>query len=160
MERTTREDSGGVSVSVRINKPSGRIGFEKRFFPGVQVGRYGWLCSFASDYASIHTGSQGILYAPCEVNQYYPRLGIENLLMEIFRIKGKDSEIWLTTITTAYPCKLRVCKIKYKISAYRGRMFYEFYQGLLSIEDKMEEPLIFTEVKTLINPKEFYRLIH
>ena len=136
----------------------GRIGFEKRYLPGVQVGRFGWERSFESG-TPVQTGAEGILYAPSEVNHVYPKLGLEQFLSEVCKRTGTDVELWLTTTVYSYQNTQRIRKIKYKICAFRTKMQYDLYEASIHIEDRKTDPLVESETKELLSSMKRYQTL-
>jgi hypothetical protein len=153
-----RDDSGGVAVTVKLGRPSGRIGFEKRYLPGVRVDRFNWERSFESA-TPVHTGAQGLIFAPLEILHAYPRLGIDQFFLEAYRRKAADVELWLTTTTYTHPGTLRAAEIKYKIGALRNKIYYDLYKASLQIENFKSSPQILAQSKECISGRELYKLL-
>src|SRR6185312_1460605 len=110
---------GKVIVS-KVGAPVARSDFEKRMFPGVELGLVGWERSHSQGAGTGKESPHGILYAPAEVNQQLQNKGIEQFMRDFFKVKAKDAELFLTTDTTPWPGTLRLKSIEYKFEAKRG----------------------------------------
>jgi hypothetical protein len=158
-ERTMRDNFGGIVTCNRLKTASCRIGFEKRFFPGLRVSRFGWERAHETGGGAITAGPEGIVHAPAEVSLFYQRLGIERYIMDVFRRKAPEVELWLTTTYYTYPGTLRVQKILYRIDAMRQRNSYGLYEAGIQIEDKISNPVISPDTKELMSPQAWIRAL-
>lgn len=154
-----RDNFGGIVTCNRLKTAFCRIGFEKRFFSGLQVGRFGWERAHATGNIPVTAGPEGVVHAPAEAILYYPRLGIERFLMEVFTRKAPDVEIWLSTAIYTHPCTQRVRKIGYHIDAIRQRKSFGLYEAFMSIENKISNPVIIADTKELMSKREWYRAL-
>ena len=83
-ERTFRDNSGGIVTCTRLKSATCRIGFEKKYFPGMQVGMYGWERAHETGDIPVTAGPEGIVNAPYEVTVYYQRLRLDHYVMLLF----------------------------------------------------------------------------
>ncbi len=154
-----RDNFGGIVTCNRLKTASCRIGFEKKFFPGLRVSLYGWSRAHTTGDIPVTAGPEGIVYAPSEVNLYYQRLGIERFIIEVFRVKAADTELWLSTTLYTHLCTQRVQKIIYRIDAVRQIKSYGLYEAWMTIEDKSSNPVIIPGTKELMLQRDWYRVL-
>ena len=158
-ERTVRDNFGGIVTCSRLKSANCRIGFEKRFFPGLCVSSYGWERAHTSGGTPVTAGAEGIIHAPAEVTLYYQRLGVEHFILELFRLKATDAEIWISTTLYTNRCTQRVRKIIYRIDAMRQFKSYGLYEAWMTIEDKSSNPVIISGTKELMLQRDWYRVL-
>lgn len=109
-------------------------------FPGVMVGLKGWERSHSQGAGLGNESSRGILYAPPSVNQKLQGKGIERFLAEFFKVKTKDTELWLLTETTPWPGTRRLKSIVYRLDAKRGSVTRRLFEASISVENKKDNP--------------------
>jgi hypothetical protein len=135
-----------------MRKPAARKNFEEEFFRGIEVGLPGWQRAHSQGAGTGRESKQGIRYAPQEVNQEIQNQGIERYLRELYSLKPKDTELYLTTVTTTVPGTLRLKEIQYKLEAVKGTQTVRVFEASVSIEDKRESPKVDIHVEALVLP--------
>jgi hypothetical protein len=158
-ERTMRDNFGGIVTCNRIRTARNRIGFEKKYFPGLNIGRFGWERAHETGNSPITAGPEGIVHAPSEVTHFYQRLGIEQFLMTMFSRKASEVEIWMSTTVYTHPGTLRVRKIVYRVDAVRQKSSFGLYQAIMTIENEISNPVISTDTELLMSQREWYRVL-
>jgi hypothetical protein len=136
------DSQGGLVIESRVAAPPGRKGFERQFFPGIEVGLAGWERAHSQGSGTGHESPFAIRYAPEEVNQEYQRLGIERFIRELFELKGSSVELNLTTVTFTHPGTLRLKEIQYRVDAVRGRVTRALFEVSIEVEDKRTRPKV------------------
>ena len=147
VEGVRRDALGDIVIQSRIQSPPGRSGFEKRFWPGVEVALMGWERAHSQGNITGNECPHAIRYAPVEVNQHFQRLGIERFIRELFEMKAIDVELWLTTITSTHPRTLRLKEIQYCVDAIRGGQSSALFEASIIVEDKKKLPTITVQVR-------------
>src|ERR1700743_142073 len=109
----------GIIIKSKIAAPVPRSDFEKRMFPGIELGLVGWERSHSQGAGTGQESASGILYAPSEVNQALQNKGIEQFLRDFFKVKAQDADLFLTTDTTPLPGTRRLQSIEYLLDAKR-----------------------------------------
>lgn len=142
VEGVSRDVFGSIVLCSNIKSPPGRKGFEKTFWPGVEVGLQGWERTHSQGNIAGYESPQAICYAPREVNEYFQRLGIESFIQEFFKNKVKNVDLWLTTVTSAHPRTLRLKEIRYCVEAVCGGQLLASIEASIMIEDKKALPRI------------------
>jgi hypothetical protein len=141
-EGVSRDAFGSIVIRSVLKSPPGRSGFEKMFWPGVEVGLVGWERAHSQGNITGHESRHGIRYAPRIVNQHYQRLGIEKFIRELFEEKSQDVDIWLTTVTATHPRTLRLKEIQYRVDAVRFGQSLALFEASIEIENKTDLPRI------------------
>jgi hypothetical protein len=141
-EGTSRDALGGIVIRSRVAAPPGRSGYEKRYFPGVEVGLPGWERAHSQGSITGNESALGIRYAPQEANQAFQRLGIERFIAELFLEKAKDVTLWLTTVTYTQPKSLRLKEIQYRVDAERNGASRALFEAAIMVQDKRESPIV------------------
>jgi hypothetical protein len=141
-ERTFKDAFGATVIQSKLRSAPGRQGFEKLMFPGVEVGLPGWQRSHSQGSGTGFESPNAIRYAPEEVNQQFQRLGIERYLRELFELKPKDVELWLTTVTTSHPRTLRLKEIQYRLDAMKSGMARKLFEASIEIADQRVSPRV------------------
>lgn len=141
-EGVSRDAFGGVVIRSKIKSPSGRLGYEKLFWPGVQVGLKEWERAHSQGNITGCESAHGIRYAPREVNQRFQRLGIERFIREHYEEKADDVELWLTTTTYTHQWTPRLKEITYVVHVVRNSKSWALFEASIMIEDKKEFPKI------------------
>lgn len=155
-ERTWRDALGGVVIQSRVSKPPGRLGYEKDFFPGVEVGLAGWERAHSQGNITGHESARAIRYAPSEVNQAFQRLGIERFIKELYDEKATDVELQLTTVTYTHPGTLRLKEIQYRVDAIRRGLSRPLFEASIEVEDTRVSPRV-TCAARLRTPRELWQ---
>lgn len=75
-ERVWRERLGGIVIESIVQESRGRLGFERQFFPGVELGLVGWERAHSKGNILGADSPHAIRYASREVNQAFQRLGV------------------------------------------------------------------------------------
>jgi len=158
-ETTSFNNSGGVSFVNSIGKLPERIGFEKKFFQNILISSFLWSRAFDSEKEPIHTGSQGTVFLPFEVNRYYSYLRLESTLKEVFKRKAPDMEIILITSTQTFYYSMRVNQINFKILVSRQRAKTVLFESWLIIDNKKLSPPIKVFTKEILPQKEWSRML-
>ena len=96
------KSAGGIVIHSRLQPGQPRQDLEKKLFPSIVVGLFGWERAHSQGAGLGAESAAGIRYAPAEVNQHYQRLGIERHLRELVQRKPADVDLWLTTVTTTH----------------------------------------------------------
>jgi hypothetical protein len=154
-ERTWRDALGGIVIESRVGAPPGRKGYERQFFPGVEVGLAGWERAHSQGNITGHESAAGIRYAPAEVNQEFQRLGIELFVRELFEEKAADVELRLTTVTYTHPGTLRLKEIQYRVDAIRHGVPRTLFEASIEVQNKRERPRV-TPRATVRLPRELW----
>lgn len=154
-----RDVNGGFLTVSRLKTRTGRIGFEKRYFPCLHISRFGWELTFTSDRQPIHAGSEGILFAPPELFRRYDRLGIEQVIHDLNRLKSIDIELWMCSAIYAVKGTQRVEMIVYRLEAIRDRRNFPIYETVMRIESKKINPGIHTEKKELMVRRDWMKFL-
>jgi putative RNase toxin 4 of polymorphic toxin system len=141
-ERSYRDAFGHIVIHSRLGPPTGRQGFEKQFFPSVEVGLPGWQRAHSQGQGTGFESPNAIRYAPAEVNQEFQRLGIERHLRELFQMKAADTELWLTTVTATHKNSLRLKEIQYRIDAVRSGASRRLFEASIEIADQKINPRV------------------
>ena len=142
VEGVSRDPLGDIVIRSKVKSPPGRLGFEKMFWPGVEVGLVGWERAHSQGSITGHESAHGIRYAPKEVNQQFQRLGIERFIQELYTRKAVDVELWLTTVTSTHPRTLRLKEIQYRIDAVRKGQSKALFEASIMVEDRKKMPRI------------------
>lgn len=137
-----RDAPGGIVIRSRVALPPGRQGFEKQFFPGVDVDLAGWERAHSQGNITGSESPNGIRYAPTEVNQAFQRLGVEKFIQELFAAKAPDVEFELTTITYTHPGTLGLREIQYRIDALRDGRAEPLFEASIEVENRRQLPRI------------------
>lgn len=145
-ERTWRDALGGIVIESRIAESPGRSGYERRFFPGVEVGLPGWQRAHSQGSGTGHESPHAIRYAPAEVNQEFQRLGIERFIRELFEAKAADVELRLKTVTYTHPGTLRLKEIQYRVDAVRRGVSRPLFEASIEVENKRDRPRVAANV--------------
>jgi len=137
-----RDALGGIVIESRIAAPPGRQGFERQFFPGVEVGLPGWQRAHSQGNGTGHESPFAIRYAPAEVNQEFQRLGIERFIRELFAMKRANVELELRTVTYTHPGTLRLREIQYLVTAIRDGRTHSLFEAAIEIGDSRKNPRV------------------
>src|SRR5579862_8218341 len=97
-ERTYRDALGNIVIQAPMSAAVDRRGFEKQYFPGIEVGLAGWQRAHSQGAGTGRESPYAIRYAPQEVNLAY-QTRIENYLRQLVDAKPADVTLWLTTVT-------------------------------------------------------------
>jgi hypothetical protein len=154
-ERTWRDALGGTVIESRIGAPPGRSGYERQYFPGVEVGLPGWERAHSQGSGTGHESAHAIRYAPAEVNQEFQRLGIERFIRELFDAKAADVELRLKTVTYTHPGTLRLKEIQYRVDAVRRGVSRPLFEASIEVENKRDRPRVAAAV-TIRTPRELW----
>lgn len=138
-----------------MSRPTGRLGFEKQFFPGIELGLEGWERAHSQGNITGRESPQGIRYAPSEVNQAFQRLGIERFVRELFEEKAPDVEIRLTTVTYSHPGSLRLREIQYRVDAIRRGRSTRLFEASIEVENSTVRPRVSIEATPYL-PRELW----
>ena len=141
-ERTYRDALNGIVIESEVKSPPGRQGFEKKFWPGVELGLEGWERAHSQGNITGKESAEGIRYAPREVNQHFQRLGIERFIRELHQEKSDDVRLFLTTVTYTHSNTLRLKEIQYKIDAWRDNQKFTLFEAAIEVQDKKQSPRI------------------
>lgn len=155
LERTWRDADGGIVIESRLAAPTARQGYERQFFPSVQVGLAGWERAHSQGSGTGHESAHGIRYAPPEVNQNWQNFGIEQFLRELFQHKAADVELRLHTVTYSHPGTLRLREIQYRIDAIRHGVPRRLFEAYIEVENKKDRPRV-TANALLVTPMEVW----
>jgi len=158
-ETTSFNTSGGVTFVNSLSKPPEKIGFEKRFFPNLLMSSFLWGYAFDSEKKPIHTGSQGTVFIPLEVNRYYYYLRLESTLKEAFKRKASDVEILIITSTQTFYHSRRVNQLSYQILGSRQRMKTVLFESWIIIDNTKLSPKINVFTKEILPQKEWSRIL-
>jgi hypothetical protein len=139
-ERTFKDALGATVIQSRMQSAPGRLGFEKKFFPGIEVGLAGWQRAHSQGSGTGFESPHAIRYAPEEVNQHFQRLGIERYLRELLALKPSDTELWLTTVTMTHPRTLRLKEIQYRVDAVKGDRSHKLFEASIEVADQKVNP--------------------
>ena len=142
VEGISRDAFGDVVIRSKVASPLGRLGFEKMFWPAIEVGLVGWERAHSQGNITGHESPHAIRYAPREVNQYFQRLGIEKFIRELYEQKAQSVELWLTTVTSTHPRTLRLKEIQYRVDAVRQGQWWTLFEASIMVEDKKKLPRI------------------
>ena len=159
VEGVSRDPLGDIVIRSKVKSPPGRLGFEKMFWPGVEVGLVGWERAHSQGSITGHESAHGIRYAPQEVNQQFQRLGIEKFIQELYRLKVADVELWLTTVTSTHPGTLRLKEIQYRIDAVRKGQSKALFEASIMVEDRKKMPRITVQARERHSRHEWERFI-
>jgi len=152
-ERTWRDAMGGTVIESWVGNPTGRRGYEKQYFPGVDVGLIGWERAHSQGNITGHESALGIRYAPQDVNQAFQRLGIERFIAELNQEKGPDAQILLTTVTYTHTGTLRLREIQYKVEVVRQGNRRALFEAAIEVENKKQLPRVTIQAR-LRTPRE------
>ena len=141
-ETTFKDAFGATVIRSRLEPGVERQDFEKRLFPGVEVGLPGWQRAHSQGAGTGCESPVAIRYAPEEVNQEFQRLGIERYLRELVTEKPADTELWLTTVTETHPRTLRLKEIQYRVDAVRGEEERRVLEASIEIADDRVNPRV------------------
>jgi len=111
-------------------------------FPSIELGLKGWERSHSQGAGTGHESPHGILYAPKEVNQQLQNRGIEQFIRDFFQVKAKDVDLYLTTVTTAWPRTRRLQSIEYVLEARRGNIRRTLLEASIEVSNDRERPRI------------------
>ena len=145
IEGSTRDFSGGLVINSRLRPGLPRQDLERRLFPSIVVGLFGWHRAHSQGAGLGAESQHGIRYAPAEVNQQFQRLGIERHLRELLRRKPADVELWLTTVTYTHARTLRLKEIQYKLQAVHGLTTRRLFEASITVSDHRDKPRITVE---------------
>lgn len=150
-----RDRLGGIVIQSRIAKATARRGYERQYFPAIEVGLSGWERAHSQGSGTGHESPSGIRYAPAEVNQKFQRLGIERFIRELLEIKAPDVELRLQTVTYSHPGTLRLKEIQYRVDAVRNGLWRELFEASIEVENKKDHPRVVPNVEMLV-PREVW----
>jgi hypothetical protein len=143
IEGTHRDPAGDIVTHSRLQPGQPRQDLERKLFPSVVVGLFGWHRAHSQGASLGAESAAGIRYAPPEVHQPLQRLDIERHLRELLSLKPAEVELWLTTVTTAHARTLRLKEIRYRLQALRGlqerRLIFE---ARIGVSDSRDQPCI------------------
>ncbi|SRR5208283_2005097 len=154
-----RDVFGGIVIRSKVASPPGRQGYEKMYFPGIELGLKGWERAHSQGNITGHESPHAIRYAPWEVNQHFQRLGIERFIRELFAEKAKDVDLWLTTVTYTHPRTLRLKEIQYRVDAARRGCSKVLFEASIMVEDKKTNPRITPHVQERLPQEEWIRFL-
>jgi hypothetical protein len=137
-----RDALGGIVITSVLGPAAPRQGYEKAFFPGIEVGLAGWERAHSQGAGIGAESPYAIRYAPSEVNQAYQRLGIERYLKELFSLKGPNVDLVLTTVTYTHPGTLRLKEIQYRVDARRGGVSRPLFEASIEVADSRHNPKV------------------
>lgn len=146
-EKVWRDACGGLVIRAEVKAPPGRAGYEKQFWPGVEVGLVGWERAHSQGQITGHESAHGIRYAPQEVNQHFQRLGIERFVRDFFSGKPHDVQLMMTTTTYTHPGTLRLKEIQYSLDAVRGGLTKTLFEASIEIENKKTAPQVWINAR-------------
>ena len=141
-ERTFKDAFGATVIQSRLQPASGRQGFEKLLFPGIEVGLPGWQRAHSQGGGTGFESPNAIRYASEEVNQRFQRLGIERYLRELVQLKPAGTELWLTTVTTTHARTLRLKEIQYRVDAVRQGSSRRLFEASIEVADQRLDPRV------------------
>ncbi|MEW8626425.1 MAG: polymorphic toxin type 4 domain-containing protein [Candidatus Thiodiazotropha sp.] len=159
VEGTSRDALGDIVIRSKVKSPPGRLGFEKMYWPGVEVGLQGWERAHSQGNITGHESPHGIRYAPREVNQYFQRLGIEKFIQELYKLKADDVDLWLTTVTSTHTGTLRLKEIQYRVDVVRRGQSKALFEASIEVENKKSFPKISVQVRERHSAQEWQRFI-
>ncbi len=143
----TRDALGGIVIVSLLGPSTGRMGYEKQFWPGVEVGLVGWERAHSQGAGTGHESPHAIRYAPREVNQAYQRLGIEKFLRQLFAMKGPTVDLVLTTVTYTHPLTLRLKEIQYRVDARRNKgLSQPLFEAAIEVANNKVNPKVAVSV--------------
>lgn len=151
-ERTFRDAHGATVIQSRLRPATGRQGFENLLFPAIEVGLAGWERAHSQGAGTGFESSEGIRYAPQEVNRHYQALGIERILRDLVQKKPADTELWLTTVTSTHPRTLRLKEIQYRVDAVRGASTRRVFEASIEIADTRISPRVTAQATPFVIP--------
>jgi hypothetical protein len=138
-----RDALGGIVITSLLGPATTRQGFEKQFFPGVEIGLVGWERAHSQGPGTGFESPHAIRYAPREVNQAYQRLGIEKFLRKLFAEKGADVDLILTTVTYSHPGTMRLKEIQYRVDARRKKgLSQPLFEAAIEVGNSKVNPKI------------------
>lgn len=155
IEPVVRDALGGIIIRSQVASPRGRLGFEKQFFPGVELGLTGWERAHSQGNITGRESAQAIRYAPSEVNQAFQRLGIERFIRELYEEKASDVELMLTTVTYSHTDTLRLREIQYRIDAVRKGRTTQLFEASIEVENQTVNPRVTIEATPYL-PRELW----
>jgi len=155
-ETTSFTDSGGMVFVNNLGKAVERIGFEKRFFPSILIGSFFWERAYNSENRPIHSGAQGTVFLPAEVNRYYCSLRLDSMIKESFRWKAPDVDIVLITSFNTFLLSMRLHTINYQVVASHQRIRTVLFESGLTIENKKLNPKIKVFKTEILPPIEWF----
>jgi|SRR5271166_3949145 len=141
-ERTFKDKFGAIVIQSRLRTGSGRSGFEKLLFPGIEVGLPGWQRAHSQGSGTGFESPNAIRYAPEAVNQQLQNSGIERYLRELVDLKPSDTELWLMTVASTHPRTLRLKEIQYRVDAVRGVQSRKLFKASIEVEDQRNNPRV------------------
>jgi hypothetical protein len=159
IEGQTRDIFGGIVIRSKVSSPPGRQGFEKKFFPGIEIGLPGWERAHSQGNITGHENQHGIRYAPREVNQHFQRLGIERFIRELYAEKAANVDLWLTTVTYTHPRTLRLKEIQYRVDAVRHGQPRALFEASITVEDKKTFPKIAVDIRERHSRQDWFSFV-
>ncbi|MCG7982056.1 MAG: polymorphic toxin type 4 domain-containing protein [Candidatus Thiodiazotropha lotti] len=159
IEGTSRDALGDIVIRSKVKSPPGRLGYEKMYWPGVEVGLQGWERAHSQGNITGHESPHGIRYAPREVNQHFQRLGIEKFIQELYQLKADDVDLWLTTVTSTHTGTLRLKEIQYRVDVVRRGQSKALFEASIEVENKKSFPKISVQVRERHSAQEWQRFI-
>ncbi|HKV75874.1 MAG TPA: polymorphic toxin type 4 domain-containing protein [Gemmatimonadales bacterium] len=137
-----RDALGGIVITSLLGPATTRQGYEKQFFPGIDVGLPGWERAHSQGAGTGKESPHAIRYAPAEVNQQWQRLGIERFLRELFKSKGPGVDLVLTTVTYTHPGTLRLKEIQYRVDARKAGRMQPLFEAAIEVGDSKVNPKV------------------
>ncbi len=148
-EKTWRDRHGGLVIHSRIDGSKlERRDYERRFFPGVEIGLAGWHRAHSQGMITGHESPEGIRYAPAEVNQQFQRLGIERYIRDLLDITPPKVELYLATTTYTHKHTLRLKEITYRIDAAKDGKSWPLFEASIEVENRKDHPRVTASVKS------------
>ncbi|MFZ4546120.1 MAG: hypothetical protein ACOYN4_01725 [Bacteroidales bacterium] len=155
-EKSSVSASGCVTFANNLSRLVERVGFEKRFFPTVLIGSYLWEHAYSAERKPIHTGSQGTVFLPAEIQRHYCRLRLDSIIKESFKRKGPEVDISLITSISTFSFSMRVHKINYQLLASHQRSSIVIFESGLIIENKKTNPKVSIFQTEFLQQKEWF----
>ena len=135
---------GAIVIRSVVGPAEKRRGFERQYFPGVEVGLEGWERAHSQGAGTGKESAEAIRYAPREVNQALQNKGIEDKIRKLYQsAEAHGVTLHLTTETRTHPGTLRLASIIYRLDGVKdGQKPVRLFEAEIAVENKRKEPRV------------------
>ena len=131
-----------IIIKSEVGDSPGRLGLEKTLPSNTKLSSKGWERAHSQGNITGAESSEGIRYAPGEVNQAYQKTGIERFIVDFNNQKVPGAKIYLTTETTTHAGTLRLKSITYRIDVEMSGSKTRLYEAEITIQNSTKNPII------------------
>ena len=141
-----RLEDGRILIRSEVGPPPSqggdpRMGYERQYFPGVEVGLSGWDRGHSQGAGTGRESREGIRYETAEVNRVLKNQGVERFIRDAYEIASQNGgRVIQHTVTQTHPLTLRLSSIEYRVDivAADGRTSRIFEAEITISNDRVE----------------------